>query len=68
MAVLSRLKQLELITHATWKALLNGWRRPAQQREVTELMSFGSPAVTSSVTELHLPLLIYRTCPPLERL
>ena len=40
LAVLSRLKQLELFTHATWKELLNGWRRPSQQRDVTELMSF----------------------------
>ena len=40
MAVLTRLKKVELATHATWKALLQGWRRPAQQHDVTELMSF----------------------------
>ena len=40
LAVLSRLRKLELFTHATWKDLLNGWRRPAQQHDVTELMSF----------------------------
>ena len=39
-AVLNRLKKVELATHATWKALLQGWRRPAQQHDVTELMSF----------------------------
>ena len=31
---------MELATYATWKALLQGWRRPAQQHDVTELMSF----------------------------
>ena len=40
LAVLSRLRTLELFTHATWKELLHGWRRPAQQHDVTELMSF----------------------------
>ena len=40
MEVLSRLKKVELATHATWRALLHGWRRPAQQHDVTELMSF----------------------------
>ena len=40
LAVLSRLRTLELFTHATWKDLLNGWRRPAQQHDVTELLSF----------------------------
>ena len=40
MEVLSRLKSVELATHATWRALLHGWRRPAQQHDVTELMSF----------------------------
>ena len=39
-AVLNRLKKVELATRATWKALLQGWRRPAQQHDVTELMSF----------------------------
>ena len=38
--VLNRLKQVELPGHATWKALLQGWRRPMQQHDVTELMSF----------------------------
>ena len=38
--VLNRLKQVELPGHATWKALLQGWRRPTQQHDVTELMSF----------------------------
>ena len=40
LAVLSRLRTLELFTHATWKELLRGWRRPAQQHDATELMSF----------------------------
>ena len=40
LAVLSRLRTLELFTHATWKDLLSGWRRPAQQHDVTELLSF----------------------------
>ena len=40
LAVLSRLRKLELFTRATWKELLHGWRRPAQQHDVTELMSF----------------------------
>ena len=40
LAVLSRLRKLELFTRATWKELLNGWRRPAQQQDVAELMSF----------------------------
>ena len=40
LAVLSRLRTLELFAHATWKELLRGWRRPAQQHDVTELMSF----------------------------
>ena len=40
LAVLSRLRTLELPTHATWKELLQAWRRPAQQHDVTELMSF----------------------------
>ena len=40
LAVLSRLRKLELFTHATWKELLNGWRRPSQPHDVTELMSF----------------------------
>ena len=40
MAVLTRMKTVELATHAEWKALLQGWRRPAQQHDVTELMSF----------------------------
>ena len=38
--VLNRLKQVELPGHTTWKALLQGWRRPMQQHDVTELMSF----------------------------
>ena len=40
MEVLNRLKTVELVTHATWRALLRGWRRPTQQHDVTELMSF----------------------------
>ena len=40
MAVLTRMKAVELATQAAWKALLQGWRRPAQQHDVTELMSF----------------------------
>ena len=40
LAVLSRIRKIELFTHATWKEILNGWRRPAQQHDVTELMSF----------------------------
>ena len=40
LAVLSRLRTLELFAHATWKELLRGWRRPAQQHDVTELLSF----------------------------
>ena len=40
MAVLTRMKTVELATQAAWKALLQGWRRPAQQHDVTELMSF----------------------------
>ena len=39
-AALNRLKKVELATRATWKALLQGWQRPAQQHDVTELMSF----------------------------